>query len=86
MSYAYQDLVVWQKAMDFVIQIYEITKRFPREEAYGLSAQLRRAAVSIPSNIAEGQGRLTEGKVRQFLGHSRGSLLEVELNSRSRDG
>ncbi len=86
MSYAYQDLVVWQKAMDFVIQIYEITKRFPREEAYGLSAQLRRAAVSIPSNIAEAQGRLTEGEFRQFLGHSRGSLLEVELNSRSRDG
>ncbi len=78
MSYAYQDLVVWQKATDFVIQIYEITKRFSREEAYGLSAQLRRAAVSIPSNIAEGQGRLTEGEFRQFLGHSRGSLLEVE--------
>jgi len=78
MSHAYRDLIVWQKAVELVIEIYQTTKRFPRDEVYGLAAQLRRAAVSIPSNVAEGQGRLTEGEFRQFLGHARGSLLELE--------
>lgn len=78
MSYAYRDLIVWQKAVELVVEIYEVTKRFPRDELYGLTAQVRRAAVSIPSNVAEGQGRLTEGEFRQFLGHARGSLLELE--------
>jgi four helix bundle protein len=53
----YQDLIAWQKAMDLVVSVYELTRRFPVEERYGLSRQLRRAVVSIPSNIAEGQGR-----------------------------
>lgn len=55
----YQELIVWQKAMDLVEQVYASSKSFPREEIYGLTSQLRRAAVSIPSNIAEGQGRRT---------------------------
>jgi four helix bundle protein len=78
MPYAYRDLIVWQRAVDFVIAVYDATKRFPRDEVYGLTAQVRRAAVSIPSNIAEGQGRLTEGEFRHFLGQARGSLLELE--------
>jgi 23S rRNA-intervening sequence protein len=58
----------WQKAMDFVAAVYKITRMFPKEEMYGLTSQLRRAAVSIPSNIAEGQGRQTTAEFRQFLG------------------
>jgi four helix bundle protein len=64
--------------MDLVEEIYKITRGFPKDELYGLTSQLRRAAVSVPSNIAEGQGRLTPGAFRQFLGHARGSLLETE--------
>ena len=78
MGCSYRDLVAWQKAIAFVTTIYRITAGFPRDELYGLISQLRRAAVSVPSNIAEGQGRLTEGEFRQFLGHARGSLFEVE--------
>ena len=74
----YRDLVVWQKAMDLVTEIYRVTQKFPKHELFSLTSQLRRAAVSIPSNIAEGQGRLTPGEFRQFLGHARGSLLEAE--------
>ena len=74
----YRDLVVWQKAMEMVTEIYRITQAFPREEIYGLTSQIRRAAISIPSNIAEGQGRLTRGEFRQFLGHAKGSLAELE--------
>ena len=75
---SYQELIVWQKAMDFVVDVYKITRRFPREEAYGLTNQVRRAAVSIPSNIAEGQGR---GVGQAFSHHVRiaqGSLQEAE--------
>ena len=75
---SYRQLIVWQKAMDFVAEVYRVTRTFPREEVYGVTSQLRRAAVSIPSNIAEGQGRQTTGEFRQFLGHARGSLLETE--------
>jgi hypothetical protein len=65
---SYQQLIAWQKAMDFVAAVYKITRMFPKEEMYGLTSQLRRAAVSIPSNIAEGQGRQTTAEFRQFLG------------------
>jgi four helix bundle protein len=77
MSHNYKDLVAWQKAKDYTIYVYELTRDFPDREKFGLTAQLQRAAVSIVSNIAEGQGRLTKGEFRQFLGHARGSLLEV---------
>jgi four helix bundle protein len=73
---SYRDLIAWQRAMDLVEAIYKATRRFPKDELYGLTSQLRRAAVSVPSNIAEGQGRLTSGEFKQFLGHARGSLLE----------
>jgi four helix bundle protein len=74
----FRDLVVWQKAMELVTEIYRMTQKLPKEEMFGLISQLRRAAVSVPSNIAEGQGRLTEKEFRQFLGNARGSLSEVE--------
>ena len=78
MSQHYRDLLVWQKAIALVTEIYRLTQGFPREELYGLTSQIRRAAVSIPSNIAEGQGRLTRGEFRQFLGQARGSYAELE--------
>ena len=74
----YSDLIVWQKAMDLVELIYKATAQFPREEIYGLTNQLRRAAVSVPSNIAEGQGRGSANDFRRFLSISYGSLREVE--------
>jgi four helix bundle protein len=74
----YRDLVAWQRSIELVTEIYQSTRSFPDNERFGLTAQIRRAAVSIPSNIAEGQGRCTTGEFRQFLGHARGSLLEVE--------
>ena len=75
---SYRDLVAWQKSMVLVIDVYRCTQAFPRAEMYGLAAQLRRAAVSVPSNIAEGQGRISTGEFKQFLGCARGSLLEIE--------
>lgn len=75
---SYQQLIVWQKAIALVTEIYKVSSMFPREEVYGLTSQLRRAAVSVPSNIAEGQGRATKGEFIQFLCHARGSLYEVE--------
>jgi four helix bundle protein len=75
---SYRDLVAWQKSMDLVVEIYSSTQNFPRAETYGLIAQLRRAAVSIPSNIAEGHDRLSTGEFKQFLGYARGSLVGVE--------
>ena len=77
---SYRDLVAWQKAMALVTNVYRYTEPFPKAEIYGLASQLRRAAVSIPSNIAEGQGRASTGEFKQFLGHARGSLLEVETH------
>ena len=74
----YADLIAWQKAMDFVELVYAATRAFPDEERYGLTSQMRRAAVSIPSNIAEGQGRKTPGDFHRFLAIARGSLREVE--------
>ncbi len=75
---SYQDLVAWQKAMDLVTEIYRLSQKFPKEELFGLASQIRRAAVSIPSNIAEGRGKASKGEVQQFLGHAKGSLFEVE--------
>src|ERR1700728_3695333 len=76
-----RDLLVWQKSMDLAREVYRLTKGFPKEELFGLSSQIRRAAVSIPSNIAEGQGRLTDKGFALFLGHARGSLFELETQA-----
>jgi four helix bundle protein len=74
----YQDLRAWQLAIDLVEKVYATTSRLPQEEMFGLKSQMRRCAVSIPSNIAEGQGRATRGEFLQFLGNARGSLYELE--------
>ena len=74
----HKDLIVWRKAIELVSLVYSGTQGFPQEEMYGLKSQLRRAAVSVPSDIAEGQGRVSTGDFRQFLGNAKGSLLEVE--------
>jgi four helix bundle protein len=74
----YRDLNAWQKAMDLVVLVYELTKEFPDDERFGLTSQLRRAAVSIPSNIAEGQGRDSDREFARFLSIAHGSLREAE--------
>lgn len=78
MGGTYSDLELWQPSMDLVLRVYEMTRTFPKEETYCLTSQLRRAAVSIPSNIAEGKGRSSDKEVVQFLNQSRGSLFEIE--------
>jgi four helix bundle protein len=78
LSHSYRDLIVWQKAKAMAVDVYRATDAFPKCELYGLTSQLRRAAVSISSNIAEGQGRLTRGEFSHFLGQARGSLFELE--------
>ncbi|PKQ45761.1 four helix bundle protein [Confluentibacter flavum] len=75
---SHKDLKVWQESMDFVVMIYDITEQFPSKEAFGLTSQLRRASVSIPSNIAEGAGRKGGKEFARFLYISMGSLSEVE--------
>ncbi len=75
---SYKDLIVWQKSMDLVELIYQITDKLPSKEQFGLISQMRRSAVSIPSNIAEGYGRQSGGSYIQFLSIARGSLLELE--------
>jgi four helix bundle protein len=77
----YRDLIVWQKAMDLVEQVYASSKNFSREEIYGLTSQLRSAAVSVPSNIAEGQGRRTTADFVRHLSISYGSLREIETQT-----
>jgi four helix bundle protein len=74
----YSDLIAWQKAMDLVVLVYNRTECFPQREVFGLTNQVRRAAVSVPSNIAEGQGRLTTKDFLHFLSVARGSLQEAE--------
>jgi four helix bundle protein len=69
---------VWKAAIDLSLQVYRLTQTFPREEKYGLTSQMRRAAISVPSNIAEGKGRSSDKELIQFLCHSRGSLFEIE--------
>lgn len=78
MSETYRDLLVWQQAMELVVRIYQCSKAFPRDEIFGITSQMRRAATSIPSNIAEGKGRHSPKELAQFLFHARGSLLELE--------
>ena len=75
---SYKDLVVWPKAIDLSIDIYSLTKDFPKEEMYGLVSQIRRSAVSIPSNIAEGQARKYHQQFSHFLSIAQGSLAELE--------
>jgi four helix bundle protein len=74
---SFRELIVWQRSIQLSVGIYEFTRSFPSDELYGLRSQLRRASVSIPSNIAEGSGRRSTGEFIQFLGNSRGSNYEV---------
>ena len=74
----YKELLVWQKGMVLAKMVYVLTQRFPMDERFGLTSQLRRAAVSVPSNIAEGQARHGTGEFLQFLSHAEGSLAEIE--------
>lgn len=75
---SYRDLIVWQKSIDLTVRTYKLTGRFPSEEKYGLTSQMRKAAASIPANIAEGHARRSSGEYLQFLGIARGSLAELE--------
>ena len=77
---SHRDLIVWQKAMDLVVRVYRESEVFPKAETYGLTSQTRRAAASIPANIAEGQGRRLAGEYLYFLGNARGSLLELDTH------
>lgn len=74
----HKDLIVWQKSIDLVTEIYKITKNYPKEEIYGITSQIRRSSVSIPSNIAEGYGRKSEKELAHFLYIALGSLSELE--------
>jgi four helix bundle protein len=78
MGESYRDLIAWQRSVGFVTAIYGATQLFPRDELYGLTSQLRRAAVSVPSNIAEGQARFSRKEFHHFLSQARGSLVEIE--------
>ncbi len=78
MGQSYRDLIAWQKAMDFVMDVYRTSKGFPRDELYGLASQLRRAAVAVPTNIAEGQARFSANEFHYFLARARGWLVEGE--------
>src|ERR1700679_2800058 len=74
----YKELLIWKKGMELTSAVYRLTARFPAEEKYGLASQMKRAAVSVPSNIAEGQARHGTGEFLQFLSHASGSLAELE--------
>lgn len=74
----YKDLKVWKEAIQLTLSIYSLSAHFPSEEKFGLTSQIRRAAVSVPSNISEGSGRNSDGEFKQFLGMANGSLCEVE--------
>jgi len=78
MVQSFRDLLVWQRAIQLSVSTYRLTQGFPREEIYGMTSQMRRSAVSVPSNIAEGHGRLSTGEYRQFLGIARGSNFELQ--------
>jgi four helix bundle protein len=78
MSQSYKDLIAWQKGMELVAMVYDATEGFPSHEQFGLISQLRRAAVSVPSNIAEGKAHYSNRDFVRFLRHARGSLAEIE--------
>ncbi|MEK7537891.1 MAG: four helix bundle protein [Patescibacteria group bacterium] len=78
----FKELIVWQKAMVLVVEIYRVTKSFPDDEKFGLTSQMRRSGVSIPSNIAEGHMRTTNRDFRQFVAFARGSCSELETQAR----
>ena len=80
MGQSYCELISWQKAMDFVMRVYGTTKTFPRDEVYGLASQLRRSAVLIPANIAEGQARFSPQEFFHFLGRTQGHWLKSRHN------
>ena len=75
---SYRDLIVWQKAMDLTKKVYQITKTFPKDEIYGLTSQIRRCSVSVPSNIAEGRGRNSDKEFIRFLTIALGSIYELQ--------
>ena len=77
---SYQDLVVWQQAMDLTVGVYSMTRSWPKEELYGLTSQVRRAATSVPANVAEGYGREHRGSYLQLLRIAQGSLKELETH------
>ena len=78
---SFRELIVWKKSMDLAVQVYRMTETFPKSEIFGLASQMRRAAVSVPSNIAEGQSRNSRGEFLQFLGIARGSLAELNTQT-----
>jgi four helix bundle protein len=78
MVQSFRDLEVWKRSIQMTVSVYRLTQGFPKDEIYGLTSQLRRAAVSVPSKIAEGHGRLNKGEYRQFLGIARGSNFELQ--------
>ncbi len=86
MGSSYTDLVVWQRAIELSLATYKVTSEFPDSERFGLTNQLRRASVSVASNIAEGYGRATKGEYLQFLGHARGSIYELQTQLVIADG
>ena len=75
---SHKDLKVWQKSMDFVVEVYKVTRKYPKEEVFGIVSQMRRSALSIPSNIAEGYGRLYDKETMKFLSNALGSASELE--------
>jgi four helix bundle protein len=81
MADSYRDLIAWRKATALALEVYRSTQKFPKDEMYGLTSQMRRAAVSVASNIAEGKGRYSCKEFAQFLYRARGSLLELETQS-----
>ena len=82
MSGTFEDLLAWQRAMELVFQVYRDTEAFPKHEMFGLTSQLRRAAVSVASNVAEGKGRGSDKELIQFLNCSRGSVYEIQTQLR----
>ena len=78
MTQDYRDLIVWKRAIELTLCVYKLTATFPKDEQYGLTSQMRRASVSVASNIAEGRGRLNVAEFRQFLGLAQGSIYELQ--------